>query len=110
MPWRLIGVVLLGAVFLFFIGFNLENRCDISLGFFTFSQVPVFLTALSAFMLGLFLALPLVVSFRFGNRRKKKTETPAGKVSRKKREKTAGTAESGVSAGSPPPDGDYGIQ
>jgi hypothetical protein len=51
-------------VFLTFIGFNLENRCDISFVFYTFSQVPVYLTAFSAFVLGLLLALPLVVSFR----------------------------------------------
>jgi hypothetical protein len=51
-------------VFLGFIGFNLENRCDISFGFYTFSQVPVFLTTFSAFVLGMFLALPLVISFR----------------------------------------------
>jgi uncharacterized integral membrane protein len=104
MPWRLIGFVLLGAVFLCFIGFNLDNRCDISVGFFTFSQVPVYLTAFSAFVLGLFLALPLVVSSRFRSRRKGKTETPpAGKTPGKKGGKAAA---SGVPAS--PPGGDYG--
>jgi uncharacterized integral membrane protein len=107
MPWRLIGIVLLGAVFLCFIGFNLENRCDISLGFFTFSQVPVFLTALSAFILGLFLSLPLLVSFRLGNRRRKTGNQPE-KISAKKRGKAPGAVESGAPANSPPPGGDDG--
>jgi hypothetical protein len=97
-------------VFLCFIGFNLENRCDISLGFFTFSQVPVFLTVFSAFILGLLLSLPLVVSFRPGNRRKEKTETRAGKLRGKKGGKDPAAAESGVSAGSPPPGGSDGTQ
>ncbi|MDR3248611.1 MAG: hypothetical protein LBT39_07480 [Treponema sp.] len=70
MPWRLIGCILLGVVFLGFIGFNLENRCDISFGFYTFSQVPVFLTAFSAFVLGLLLALPLAITIRRRSSRK----------------------------------------
>ncbi|MDR1444413.1 MAG: hypothetical protein LBI94_06000 [Treponema sp.] len=105
MPWRLIGFVLLGAMFLCFIGFNLENRCDISVGFYTFSQVPVFLTAFSAFVLGLFLAL--VISFRSGFRRKKKAEPAAGQDSGGKKKKTAKTASSGSLPS--PPDNGYGI-
>jgi uncharacterized integral membrane protein len=108
MPWRLIGFVLAGAVFLCFIGFNLENRCDISLGFVTFSQVPVFLTALSAFVLGLFLALPLV-AFRSRNHREKKAEAP-GDLSGASGKKRGKAAESGVSADSSPPGGDHGIR
>ncbi|MDR1971948.1 MAG: hypothetical protein LBQ46_08490 [Treponema sp.] len=65
MPWRLVIFILIGVVCLAFTGLNLENRCDISFGFgITFSQVPVFLTAFSAFVLGMLLALPLAVSFR----------------------------------------------
>jgi uncharacterized integral membrane protein len=69
MPWRLIGFILLALVFLAFIGLNLENRCDISFGFYTFSQVPVFLTAFSTLVLGMLLSLPLVISFRSKSRR-----------------------------------------
>ncbi|MCL2441630.1 MAG: hypothetical protein FWD14_07800 [Treponema sp.] len=60
MPWRLILFVIIFAVFLTFITFNLENRCDISFGFAVLTQVPVFLTVFVSFILGLFCALPLV--------------------------------------------------
>jgi uncharacterized integral membrane protein len=65
MPWRLIGFIVLFAVFLIFIGFNLENRCDISFGFYKLSQVPVYLTAFSSFVLGMLWAVPYIVSLRF---------------------------------------------
>jgi uncharacterized integral membrane protein len=65
MPWRLIGFIVLFVVFLVFIGFNLENRCDISFGFYKLSQVPVYLTAFSTFVLGMLWAVPYIVSLRF---------------------------------------------
>jgi hypothetical protein len=107
MPWRLVILIVIGAVFLSFIGFNLENRCDISLGFYVFPQVPVFLSAMSAFVLGMALALPLAVSFRSAARRKKKPELPpAGGNSGKKKGKATAAADDHAAA--PPPDGDYG--
>jgi uncharacterized integral membrane protein len=108
MPWRLIGFVLLGAVFLCFIGVNLENRCDISFGFYTFSQVPVFLTTLSAFVLGLFMAL--VISFRSGSRRKNKTKLSARQNSEKGREKIAKETAPGSLIDPPSPGDGYGIR
>lgn len=82
MPWRLIGFIILFAFFLVFIGFNLENRCDISFGFFKLSQVPVYLTAFSTFVLGMLWAVPYIVSLRFkrksgrGGAKDKKTQAP----------------------------------
>jgi uncharacterized integral membrane protein len=76
MPWRLIGFILIALAFLAFIGFNLENRCDISFGFYTFSQVPVFFTAFFTFVLGMLLALPLVISFRSKSRRGEGKQAP----------------------------------
>jgi uncharacterized integral membrane protein len=73
MPWRLIGFVVLFAIFLAFIGLNLENRCDISFGFTILPQVPVYLTAFSAFVLGILWAIPFVISFR---RKKAKRDSP----------------------------------
>jgi uncharacterized integral membrane protein len=78
MPWRLLGFILLAAVFLAFIGFNLENRCDVSFGFYTFSQVPVFLTAFFTLVLGMILALPLVISFRSRARRAGREDPDTG--------------------------------
>jgi uncharacterized integral membrane protein len=108
MPWRLIGFVLLGIAFLCFIGVNLENRCDISFGFYSFSQVPVFLTALSAFVLGLFMAL--VISFRSGPRRKNKAKLSAGQNSERKRGKITKDTAPGSLIDPPSPGDDYGIR
>jgi uncharacterized integral membrane protein len=58
MPWRLIAFIIIFAVFLAFISFNLENRCDISFGIKVFKDVPVFLTIFVSFFLGLLCALP----------------------------------------------------
>ena len=61
MMLRLISIFLILVLFLAFIIFNLENRCDVSLGFITFKDIPVFLTAIFSFTLGLLFAIPLVV-------------------------------------------------
>jgi uncharacterized integral membrane protein len=109
MPWRLLIFITIGVIFLGFIGFNLENRCDVSLGFYVFSQVPVFLSTLSAFILGMVLALPLAFSFRSTGRRKKKAETLPPGGSGKKKDKTGETAAPDGHSGPPSPGGDYGI-
>jgi hypothetical protein len=103
MPWRLLIFIVIGAAFLGFIGLNLENRCDISLGLHTFSQVPVFLSTLSSFILGMALALPLAVSFRFRRKKTKRETLPAsGKGGKKDK---AGE----IASDSPPsPGGDHG--
>jgi uncharacterized integral membrane protein len=103
MPWRLLIFIVIGAVLLGFIGFNLEveNRCDVSLlWFYTFHQVPIFLSTLFAFVLGMVLAFPLAISFRSAGRRKDKI--PPAKDSGKKKAKTG-------EAALPSPGGDYGI-
>ena len=51
-------------VFLLFLGFimlNLENTCDISFGFREFANVPVFVSILVSFMLGMLFAMPLTL-------------------------------------------------
>jgi hypothetical protein len=58
---RLIGFILIFVVFLTFIMLNLGNSCDISFGFKTIPQVPVFITAFSSFVLGMLFAVPFVL-------------------------------------------------
>ena len=60
MRWRLIQFIVLFAIFLVFIVFNLENKCDISFGFTTFEEVPVFLTVFFSLMIGMICILPFV--------------------------------------------------
>jgi uncharacterized integral membrane protein len=75
MPWRLIGLVLVLAIFLAFIGLNLDNRCSISFGFWeTSEEVPVFLPIFASFVLGLLFAIPFAVSISL--RRSKKNKPP----------------------------------
>jgi len=73
MPWRLILFVAVFAVFLVFITFNLDNRCDISFGFKRFENVPVFLTVFSSFAIGLVCSLPFAL-WAAGKRRRQKTQ------------------------------------
>ena len=73
---RLILVFLIFGIFLAFIIFNLENSCDVSLGFFTFTGIPVFLTAIFSFLFGMLFAIPLVASLFFKKRKKSSPETP----------------------------------
>jgi uncharacterized integral membrane protein len=70
--WRFIGLIIVLAVFLAFIGFNLDNSCDISFGFAKIEQAPVYLTVLVSLVLGLVCALPLALV-----RRIKKKKEPA---------------------------------
>jgi uncharacterized integral membrane protein len=105
MPWRLIGFIVLFAVFLVFIAFNLGNSCDLSVGFYTFSGVPVYLTVFASFILGLFCAVPFVFSFTLKKKNKalKKDGAP-GPDKDKKKGKTAGLEELPPVEGGP-----YGI-
>ena len=69
---RVVVFIIILAVFLGFIVLNLENKCDISLGFVTLENIPVFLSALSSFILGMLVTLPLMLI-----RRKKKQKPVA---------------------------------
>jgi len=67
MPWRLISLIIVLAVFLAFITFNMDNRCDISFGIKVYKDIPVFLTIFTSFILGMLCALP--IKLRAGKKR-----------------------------------------
>lgn len=77
MPWKLLALILIMSLVLVFIGFNLENRCDISLAFYTLTDVPVVITILASFLLGLLMAFPLSFARKSG-RQKGLVRTGAG--------------------------------
>mgnify|MGYP006312676187 CR=1 FL=1 len=87
MPWRLIGFILLLALFLAFIALNLDHRTDISFGFLTVTNVPVFLSLFGAFVVGVLVALPLTAraKTRGFKKRLKKQSTDASSSPKKKR-------------------------
>jgi len=102
MPWRLIGTIAVLAVLLTFIGFNLENTCNLSLVFHTFENVPVYLTVFISFILGLLFSLP----FFFLGRKSKKGKTAGTKKTASKGEGSG--AEEAVTE-APKESGPYGI-
>ena len=67
MPLRLIGTIILLILVTIFAGVNLDNKCDITFIFYTFKQVPVFMTVIVSFAIGAILMLP----FTLGRRRKR---------------------------------------
>ncbi|MDR2662250.1 MAG: hypothetical protein LBC31_04555 [Treponema sp.] len=79
MPWRLVVLIVILGILLSFIGFNLNNTCDISFGFASFTAVPIFLTVFVSFILGMFCSLPFFLfrAFRKSKNRKGKTPEPA---------------------------------
>jgi len=102
MPWRLIGTIAVLAVLLTFIGFNVENTCNLSLVFHTFENVPVYLTVFISFILGLLFSLP----FFFLGRKPKKGKS-AGKD--KKTASNEEGSQTGEAAPEAPKESPYGI-
>ena len=67
---RLIVFIIIFAFFLAFIVLNLENKCDLSFGFMTLSDIPIFLSVLCSFILGMIVTVPMLLA------RGKKQEKP----------------------------------
>jgi uncharacterized integral membrane protein len=97
---RLIGFILIFVVFLTFIILNLGNGCDISFGFKTIPQVPVFITAFSSFVLGMLFAVPFVLTLG----RKKQPAPPKPPKPQKGDPKKPGGPDAGIMAGGVPLD------
>ena len=89
MPWKLILFILSVTLVTIFIGFNLENACNVSFGFYTFPNVPIFMSILLAFAAGVFIMLP----FTFGHRKKDKISSPKKIVSSQKPPVYTGTSD-----------------
>ena len=68
MPFKLILFLISTVVIAFFIGFNLDHRCDVSLVVYTFKNVPIIISLVAAYVLGALSVLPAL----FGSRKKKK--------------------------------------
>ena len=59
---RLISIIIIFVIFLGFIVLNLDHKSDIALGFVpTFKDVPVFLSVLVSFVLGMLVTVPLLL-------------------------------------------------
>lgn len=71
MPFRLIGTIILLILVTIFAGVNLDNKCDITFIFYTFEKVPVFMTVIVSFAIGVLLMMPFTLG-----RKKKKNQKP----------------------------------
>lgn len=88
---RLLSVIVIFAVFLAFIVLNIDNKCDISLGIKTFREIPVFVSILFSFVLGMLFSLPFGIALSRKIKKTSRTESAApekkkllGKKSRNK--------------------------
>ncbi len=77
MPFRLFFLAVVIVLLVVFIGFNIENRCNVSFVFHTLENVPVVVTILSSFALGLVAALPFALRRR--NRTAAQPKAPRGR-------------------------------
>ena len=77
MPWQLIKFILIFALLLIFIFFNIDNKCDINFGFTKIPNVPVYLTAFTSFLVGM--AVTFLYAFVFRRQRGKKSGGKDGK-------------------------------
>lgn len=72
MIFKLILFIVSIVIFIFYAGFNLDNRCDIWLFFTTLKNVPVFMNSLICFALGILCALPVAFLSRMKKNNKEK--------------------------------------
>ena len=71
MPWRLIVFLIVLVLVAFFAGFNI-SPIKISVGFYEFKEVPLFLALIIAFILGALVMLPFkLMHLRKGKKGKK---------------------------------------
>lgn len=61
MPWKLVGFIVCLVLGTCFAGFNLGNSCNISFGFHTFENIPIFFSLIIAFACGVVVTLPFTV-------------------------------------------------
>ncbi|MGP1459480.1 MAG: hypothetical protein ACTTKL_09240 [Treponema sp.] len=72
MIFRLITTIIAMVALAFFVGFNLENKCDVNIIFYTFKQTPVFFTIIISFVIGVIFTLPFAFIHRSAAKNKEK--------------------------------------
>ncbi len=76
MIFRLITTIIAMVALAFFVGFNLENKCDVNIIFYTFRQTPVFFTIIISFVTGVIFTLPFAFIHRSAKKNKEKQRHP----------------------------------
>ena len=70
--FRLVVFIIIFLVFLAFIVLNLSNTSDLSFGFVTLNDIPVFVSVLCSFMLGMLFSIPLAFAISWNRRKQNK--------------------------------------
>ena len=91
MPIKLILFLIIIVVVTVFAGFNISNVCNVSLVFYEFQNVPVFVTVLFSFVIGILVMLPF--AFR---KKQPKQNTPVSENQQKPVVKTESSDEKTV--------------
>jgi len=96
---RLICFLLIFGLFLVFIGLNLNNNCDIYFGLngFGFKEVPVSITALASFFLGMFFTVPIALVAKSKKQPKEPKQPKQKKEKPEKKKKSSGTYQDEIS-------------
>jgi len=74
MPWKFISALIILILFVIFIGLNLEHKTNISLGFYSFDNVPAFLIVIVSFLIGAIVTLPISLLTTMTKRAKRKKQ------------------------------------
>lgn len=92
--------IIVGIVFIaFFAGFNLDNKCDVSLVFYTFKNIPVFFTILVSFAVGMLCSLPFALVHR--TKKAKAQKEPKAKKNSAEKKNPEKAEPAGTSEGKP---------
>ena len=82
MPWKLILFIIVIVFVAIFVGVNHANVCNISLIFTEFQQVPVYITILVSFIVGILIMLPFTIGKKRGKAYRQTRGSSAGAPTR----------------------------
>lgn len=97
MPWKLVFFIIVLALVVTFVGLNVGNTSDISFGFHSFSEVPVFISLFAAFLLGVLVTLPATLWSSKRGRKTPKVKEKRGRGGKQKDSPPALPAETNES-------------
>ncbi len=83
MPWKLLFYLVVLSVVVLFAGVNIRNVSDVSVGFHTFEDIPIFVSLFAAFFLGVLVTLP----FTYVKYLRKRAKFPKQKKEKKPRKR-----------------------
>jgi uncharacterized integral membrane protein len=89
MEWKIIFFVIILGLALAFVGLNLNNKSDISIGFYVWREVPVFFTAFFSFALGVLSMIPFLFKRRFQSKKKRERVEAAARAEKGETGQTA---------------------